>query len=302
MTLQIQDIAQVQERPIDPAILDDILTRYNLNWEVNMEPTFLNCGRPTGKMAAVRSDNRTVFDSFSKQYKPIQNRDIMTTALQIQDLTGCEIEKVQSMKEGAIQCITLKGRDFEIEYPQRGDIISEKMLIANSHDGSRSCTVSFGHIVLSCTNGMTRFDKKGSVTIIHTASGLKRLRAALKGMNKVVGTSEQMIESYHKMLNVNVGKEHIERVFEMVLDVNLNANQAEYSTKKQNQVKTLWQSISSEMSYKGQNAFGLLQGVTHYTSKQVDNDTSDTDTKLRSKFFGTNAKRDLSVWEMLSSL
>lgn len=301
MTLQIAEIKNVTERPVNPFEVERILNEANMNWEVQMEPLKLPDDTPTGIFGAVRQDTRHTFAAFTKQYHPIQNAELVEMALQISDLTGASVENIRSVDNGGITWITLTGREFPIQYREVGDVIAEKLIISNSHNGKESCRVAFGHLVLSCTNGMTRFDKKASVTVRHTKSSLGRLKNALKGLQKVAQTSEKMFLDYRRMLDVPVGEQHIKQVIELVTGVNPDAPEDQIHTRSANLVKSLWDSISTEMSYKGQNAYGLFNGVTHFTSRRAENGDN-PEKGLKSKFFGLDAKKDQTVWEMLSRI
>ena len=57
-------------------------------------------------------------------------------------------------------------------------------------------------------------------------------------------------------------------------------------------------SITREMSYKGDNLWGLFSGVTHYTSHKAD----PTDNRDSSKMAGALQKTDQRVYELLADV
>ena len=283
-------------RPINESKLNDLLTMNRLNWEVGLEPMYIGDVK-TRFMGVVRKDNNHCFQAVSKSYEPMQNRELMELALTISDITGAEIEVSKSLCNGSVAYISLKGKEYQIEGKKVGDVVGEKFILVNSHDGSKAFGVGFGHTILSCTNGMTRFDRKGFISIRHTSNMKSKLKDCMKGMQRIANESQSMIETYHRLIEQPITQDHVKHVLELVADVDSSMSKDQLSTRKKNIVESVWSSLNSEMSYKGQNAWGLLNGVTHYTTKIANNDK-----KLRSKMFGASAKKDLSVWEFLTTL
>lgn len=284
-------------RPIDNAALDHLLEQNALNWDVEKQPLFLPNGTQTDFFGVVRTDNSHTFQTCTKQYHPLQNRELMQTALIISDVLEQPISKVKQMENGAIVYITFEGRRHEIAGLKVGDTVQEKLSLVNSHDGSKAFGLSFGHVVLSCLNGQTRFDRKGFYSIRHTASLSDKLQAFSRALPRVLSESDRMIESYHRMLDRPIGDKEQQTVIRIMTDVKPTTVWDELSTKKQNILKELDGSLKSEMSYKGRTAWGLLNGVTHYTTKKAE-----TPQGLKSKLFGKTGMKELKVFEYLSSL
>jgi hypothetical protein len=284
-------------RPIDDNRLIHILTQNALNWDVEKQRLFLPNGTQTDFFGVVRTDNHHTFQACTKQYHPLQNRELMQTALIISDLLEQPITKVKQMEDGAIVYITFEGRRHQINGLKVGDTVQEKLSLVNSHDGSKAFGLSFGHVVLSCLNGQTRFDRKGFFSIRHTASISEKIKAFSKALPYVLSESDRMIESYHRMIDRPITEREQQNVIQIMTDVKPTTVWEELSTKKQNILQDLHQSMTEEMSYKGQSAWGLLNGVTHYTTKNAE-----TPQGLKSKLFGKTGMKELKVFEYLSSL
>lgn len=287
-------------RPINENALQELLDRSKMNWDVACEPLEIQGGGMTPFLGVVRQDNRTCFQAVSKTYNPIQNRDVAELALLIADATESKIEVAKTLDNGGIQYFTIKGREFQFnpDTAKRGDFISEKITIVNSHNGTKALGISFGHVVLSCTNGMTRFDRKGYISIRHTANMERKLKEAIGGLKRILGESSRMIETYKNLSQKTVGEKEVKHVLELMTKVNMDENADALSTRATNIIRSAYNSVQSEMSYKGVTAWGLLNGATHYSTKIA----SESDSKLKSKMFGTMARRDKSVWDFLTSL
>lgn len=301
--LQLQSIQTEQFvhnfRPVNNEAINELLLRSNMNWEVQTEPLFLQgSDKQIPFLGVVRQSDKHVFQTVSKQYEPIQNREVAELAMLIADATSSEIEVAKTLDNGAIQYFTIEGRKFNLEANKVGDVISEKITIVNSHNGAKALGISFGHVVLSCTNGMTRFDRKGYISIRHTGSMKSKLKDAIKGLRRVTDESKRMIESYHRLTEKQVTPDHIKKVMEIVTKVEMDTPAEKLSSRASNIINAAYSSLTSEMSYKGQTAWGLLNGATHYTTKLA----GESDAKLKSKMFGRNARADKSVWDYLQSI
>lgn len=233
------------------------------------------------------------------RYEPFQNEQVLELAMMVGEMAGREVKKIQSVgKNGELMYVSLEGRKFEIGGNAKvGDIVEERFNISNSHDGSRSLSLSFGHVVLSCTNGMTRFDKKASISIRHTANMKKKLEQMLSGWSSVALESQKMVEGYEKMMDKKVGEKEMKHIFKLVAGVDPQEDIRNLSTRKTNIITDLRNSVVTEMSYKGQTAWGLFNGVTHFTTKK-----SSTVSGLKSKIFGGSQQKDFTVWNYLMSL
>jgi len=290
---QLQDF-----RPVEHDRVQEMLEKYNWNWEVETKPLFLGNQIATPFLGVVRTENNHCFQTVSKYYEPMQNSELMEIALNVSELTGGEIEVTKSICDGAVTYVSITGRTLKVEGSNVGDVVGEKITLVNSHDGSKSFGIGFGHVILSCTNGMTRFDRKGFVSIRHTSNMRRKLNDAIGGLKKVVNESTSMIEGYKRLMDKPVRTAEIQKVINIVAEIDVNTPADQLSTRKRNIVQSVWDSLTGEMSYKGQTAWGLLNGVTHYTSKIA----GKSDSALRSKMFGTAAKKDLSVWDYLIKL
>ena len=209
MTLQLEKIQteSLDLRPIQFNQVNEILDRNGLNWEVETKPLYLDGGFRTPFLGVVRTDNNTTFQTVSKVYEPMQNRELVEIGLQISELTGAEMEVTKTLSNGAVTYISLNGGQTKIEGAQRGDVVGEKITLVNSHDGSKSFGVGFGHVILSCTNGMTRFDRKGFVSIRHTFNMKRKLKDVLNGWKRISQESNNMIESYKRLMDKLLGTE-----------------------------------------------------------------------------------------------
>lgn len=258
----------------------ELLQEFGLNWEITKEP--LSFSSPVNNellietpfYGAVRSDNYDCLGTFTDRYEAFQNEEMLELALRVSEHTGYNVEKGTNYNGGKQVMVKLAGGHEILEYPQVGDIIEKKIEFRNSHDGSGSLQIAMGTVVLSCTNGMTRFVKGKQTKIRHAANMRDMVESALVGLDMIVQQYDTMMDEIKRMIETPITPDNVNEMFMEVMNVDLNKvasnyTSEEYSTKTLNKAKTLKDSIAEEIAYKGSNAWGLLSGVTHFTTHKA---------------------------------
>lgn len=284
-------------RPVEENRVAEVLDCFKLNWEVAKEPLFLGDNTQTDFFGVVRQDTRKAFQACKATYNPFQNSQVVELALTVADALNTTITSCKTLYDGAILYIVIKGRDFRVNAKKVGDVVNEQIVISNSHDGRSALRISFGHVVLSCTNGMTRFDKLGSFSIRHTDSMKRKLERAIAGISQITTESSKMVETYHRLADMPINTKQMQTVLGLATGYDMDAPADELSTVGEKILGEALSSLTTEMSYKGRNGWGLLNGVTHYTTKLA----GESDSRAKSKMFGEMAKREMNVWEYLTS-
>lgn len=283
---------------------EELLDRAGLNWTVEKEQFILqnpDGGLETPRfMGVVRQDNRACLHACTPKYEIFQNEELAELVLKVSEATGYKYNDTNIFNDGGKVVMNLRGKGHVLEYPQVGDVIEERIHIINSHDGTSGLRVEMGSLVLSCTNGMKRFDRDFATSIRHTTNMRTLLEDSLRAVDLLTDGYKKMYLEIDRMLEQQLDKEGnmLAYMFNQVLDVDLGKirkdfTSDEYSSRKLNQVKTLKDSLAEEMSVKGNNVWGLLSGVTHYTSHKAGTDG----TRERSKIVGSLARTDNKAYE-----
>ena len=97
----------------------------------------------------------------------------------------------------------------------------------------------------------------------------------------------------NRMIETPVQPEHIKQIILATTGIdadkiNEDLTSDDYSTRKVNIVDSMLQSMEEEMSYKGVNVWGMLNGVTHYTTHKGGTDKG----RDVSKVFGSLGEMD----------
>lgn len=281
----------------------ETLENGNLNWKVNKENLLLPDGTKTNFFGAVRSDNRECLGTCTKQYEVFQNSEMIELAYKLSEETGYKMKESNCYADGRRVSVDLKGADKILEYKEVGDVVEKNIRITNTHDGTGSLRLALGSLVLSCTNGQTRWIADKKTSIRHTTNMRKMLDDALRGFEVVKQEEEKMGKEIDLMISKDIRKEDIRKMIEGIVEVDMgligkdstgNYVSNEVSTRTLNKIKSVEESIIEECSYKGLNVWGLLNGITHYTTHKGGRN----ETREDSKVFGGLMRSDKKAYEL----
>ena len=296
MTTLIND-----SRPINKDKQNELLSK--LNWTVSKVPLVAaNDILTTTKYFAVqRDDTRELFTTCSDQYTPFQNDLFIELVQKFAENTNSEIQQVNVLKGGAKINAILETEVINKSFAKVNDKVAVRLIVSNSHDATKGLNVSLKHVFLVCTNGMVRTDKKGSFSIRHTASMNDKLKTFLNGKENLINTSNLMLDQYSKLEEVKLLPKHVDTVLELMTGFKAtDIKEGRVKTRGQNIVNNLMGSVTSEMSYRGENLLGLFNGVTHYTTHGILNGA--TDAKTVSYLQGATAAKVQNVFDYCISL
>lgn len=275
-----------------------------LNWTVNKEPLIAESdGQKSPFYAMRRSDNGTMFGTCKETYVAYQNEEMVELAYKIQDETGYNIEYARPYGAGERVAVRLKLKDETLEYPEKGDVISRGILITNSHDATGALRLVLDTELLSCENGMTRWIMDSRTSIRHTTNMRKMLDEALVGFDVLTESDKTLMENIKELIGKPLEPNHVDSIFKTVLDVDSSKvsegfKSDVYSTRRLNQVRSLYDSIKEEIAYKGDNLWGLVNGVTHYTTHKAGTDKN----RQKSKVFGELMRKDTRAFDFALSV
>ena len=104
--------------------------------------------------------------------------------------------------------------NLDFNYSVRDDVVSNQLLVQNSHGGFASLSFGFGNLVMSCSNGMVIFNKNLGYKIYHNKyiksksdlisnniESIKRNRIKIK--DKMIPISETYKENFYKLIGFN---------------------------------------------------------------------------------------------------
>ena len=182
---------------------------------------------------------------------------------------------------GAKYVIGIYLESGKINYNNRAalwqDHISNYLIIANAHDGG-ALKLGFKSRTYSCSNMFNALPcsyKHGKGVVHALQNGLK--------------TALNSLENYkQEVIAMNEFNLSMKQVDELVDNINnnlfKNLNEDNVATRTLNQVDALGDRITSEMYQKGRTAWGVMSGVTNFTTHETGRNVE------ASMYFGRRAK------------
>lgn len=286
--------------------VQEILAEAKLDFAIEKQPTFIFTKdmeiKDTGQFGLVNQNTNETYATVSDQYEILQNEQLAELALRLAEKVGAKSVYARGYKEGKKSSLNIVEQEKIIEYAQVGDIIESGVNITNVHGGG-SIKVSNQSLILSCSNGMTKQLKDVTATVRHSKNMVQMLEELLFINDKAIVQQMTMLDEIEQMMNTEIQANDVSRMIQEIMNVDARkitalGTSVDYSTRKVEQTKSLLDSIKEEMSYKGNTAWGLLNGVTHYTTHKAGSDKNREDSKI----FGSLAKADNKAYDFAMSL
>jgi hypothetical protein len=238
-----------------------------LNWDIRLEPVILNKSFDTGKKAIIRNDTNQLLSIVGKHYEPVTNYQLMHFTDALTKSGEFELKGFDELNDGKIVMAFLKNTNPNLKI--NGCSNEEYMFVGNSFDGTKRFHIGTASNLIRCSNQWSAtlkvFNKKHTsyLDINDTiAQDIIRNYKAKKGI---------LYESFDGMESVRVDENVITRLIKEVhvmLATDSKAIKQKDWTSSPSML-TLRKSIDREMKDLGNNAFGLFNGVTWYTTHEM---------------------------------
>ncbi len=299
-TLEIQEEVQIEQggSPLDKKV-NQILVNNKLNFIVEKRRNYYfndeGLKFPSDKFSMIRNDTFAELGSSKDRYEIAQNHEVLK---RIFELFGEDINvtSAQPYKNG-------KHVAFFIERPDYMTVGSEKIrkyiYALSSHDGTKSLAFGTSNMVMSCMNAFNRFYKNADTKIKHSKSMTNRLHDLPDLMKIHNQYEEEMKQVFTRWNKTKVNEKLIADLTDYVFNTDKQLVTQEISSRKKNQIITFDRSVLHEMETKGKTAFGLFNGVTHYTNHGKKYSDRTENTKDYSLFVGDSYEFNNRAYDFL---
>lgn len=230
---QIVDKAMTSEEAIKLA---------NLGYTVDKRPAYMEINgeyvQVPKKNVTYRTDTNDVFGIVGDRYHIVQN----TEAFQFFDAIVGEgeaiFETAGCLKKGEVVFITAKLPSY---IAVKDDVVDQYLVLSSSHDGSRGIQVMFTPVRVVCNNTLSAAygNSKYRVNITHTKNASEQLRKAHEIMGISNLLSGELNELYNAMASKRIDDAQLEKFFVDSLELSLDENTGELSTRANNIVSSL---------------------------------------------------------------
>lgn len=137
--------------------------------------------------------------------------------------------------------------------------------VQTGFDGNTTTSLYLETVRLICTNGMKKSFTEFSAKFRNTNGNEGKIAGMLADVTKCVSQVERLEEMYLHLNNVKVSKKAVELYVGRVLGYDL-AKYSELGKTSRELIDKVMESVNLEIGRTGATAFGLLNGITHYTN------------------------------------
>lgn len=250
--------------------VQELLEKFQLNWQVEKQPLFLPNNQPTNFNGVVRLDTLQCFTTCKDGYTPYQNSELAELLIRLSEKTGYNIHNGGMFNGGGKVYLQLESPNKITDIGENRDTVNGYLTGINGHDGTTSLKWGETNFTISCKNTFMSASKKLKNTVRHTQSIHKEVESAIMLVNGVINEEKNLFDTFIRLSEKPVKREDIAKIVLGITDVDINKKREdlknELSSYCLNRADDLLKSISQEINQKGESLWGLFSGVTHYTS------------------------------------
>jgi phage/plasmid-like protein (TIGR03299 family) len=250
--------------------------------------------------ALCRGDNGNVLGVVGNRYVPYQNYNLVELAYllgdQNQDLRIATGGEFNGGRQVFVQ-LELPQLELELSGSPK-DTALRYITIINGHDGKSSLRFGYTNKLLSCKNMFTSVSRDLQYGVYHSSKIDQRVDAIVRQLKQI----EDEERSFYVIAD-SLSKKKVSR--KIVTDFAYNligvANREKESKQFERKLEQLLSAIRVEMASKGDNAWGLFNGVTYFTT-HMSKVPNRSNSRLESKIIGSGMKLDNRALELVQKL
>ena len=230
-----------------------------ITWEVEEKKIRYDNIIIPNKKALVRSDNKTVLSILSDDYQLFNNKNLMDLCVEIEKKADYRLNQFIELQGGKKVLAFLENDQIQ----QINKVpVREFLVIGNSFDGSSSLFVGYNSHMIRCENQFT--DSKRIFNSKHLKGKMDHKLDLKNLMHHFQGQKKETLNKFHRMRTVEIKNYDVSRLVRLII----GGKEMDLPSKAEMNLRA---SIERELAYFGNTAWGLFNGITHYTSNVVNN-------------------------------
>jgi len=282
--------------------ITQLLDQTNLNWTVKESPIFTNFQDSVipiaDKKALIREDNHAILGLHSDGYVPFQNYEMLELLDKVSQQTGLPIHRGGLFGNGKKVFIQLQSHEFRIQNVGGvWDTISGYVTGVNSFDGSTSLSFGPSTKTISCQNTFFGAYKEMGTKIRHTKNMGVKIDEVCRRIEGVLVEERNNFDNIKKMSETQFEMNTLDSVIRTMFDIDRDVDLKDtdkMSGVTRNKLSRFYIDLNGELREKGNNVWGLMSGVTKYTTHSViKGDNSEK------KMFGSTGNRERKIFSDL---
>lgn len=241
------------------------LADYDLDWDVAKVPlSYQHKGtdRMSPYYSIVRQDNGHPLGTCSADYGVAQNSEILDCMKAICKDNDLIIVNAGSFKDGGKVF-------FQMQLPNEArvgrDRVKKYIFALSSHDGKGSLAFGINNKVMSCQNMFNKFMNQAQFKLRHIMSITEKMQELEKVIKEYYNQEKEIYRVFRNMEGTTVTPGAVQELTTHLFNPD-NIPSEELSKRKLNQIDAFEAAVKSEMNNKGDNFWGLFNGVTYYAN------------------------------------
>lgn len=249
------------------------------SWDINQTGILDINGKPIkGYKEITRNDDGSSIAVMKDSFHPMTTQQFSDVANDVAHHVGCTVksfndwdttdkEKNLGAARPVITCQIEISEPLEIA----GSKLEGFLTLGVGFDGSRSFFIGHTNEYLRCSNQFGRIVEDFTSRL--TKNNMVRVEDIVKRIQTYKDYEQKLYENFKKFQEVKISEdlvqECIARLVGMTAEERMMTEaerEEHFTTQRLNKIDSMLSSIRSEMDELGHNAWGLFNGVTHYTT------------------------------------
>ena len=242
-------------------ILNDYPLAKELNWEIQQEPIYTADGLMIDNHKRIYNDATGETISIMKgSYNPVKNERILEMVDNITKDSNFILEGFATFKGGKKVMAYLRN-----EKPLKAVGLKTEnfLVIGNGNDGTVPFFSGMTDYVYRCENMFSKFNQQNKVR--HTKFSENMIKTNESVINMYYNNVTGIYEQYERMSDFKIDSDTKSKFIHHLLESNYETK-TEVSKQKERKIEQLLGSIDRETKDLGNNAFGLFNAATHFTT------------------------------------
>jgi hypothetical protein len=245
----------------------------SINWEVNKRPiadaesgtTIPGWKQLVKTNPGQEAKDGKTFHVAKDSYCPPSIAEFTDYYHELAEITGFQPAGFQEWQGGKKVFGYLKNtkENFNID----GNQIEDYLLIGVGFGGNTSFFVGSVNCLMRCTNEFGNINK--SWKIRNTKGRHLKTEELIQSFDQHIATRELMFDAFRKFQDVTISPELLTQCKKQLLGIDQKEIITDLSSYKQNRYRELSVAMNSEMAELGNNAWGLFNGATWYTTHDM---------------------------------
>lgn len=262
----------METKTISPRV-QEILTENGLDFRIEKAPLFAlnSLGQQVESpyFGLINSATNEVINTVKEGYTVSQNDEVIEMIVRGTEKFGGALHVT---KAGSLN----GGRKVYIQLAIEGvghvgyDIIKRFITVIDSNDGSTSLSIGIGDNCMRCSNQFFKFYKEGEARFRHSASLEQKIKTIPYLIETALSESLKQIEIYNQFQNTSITRGLGDKMVKHLLGYDRVISSMDVmstkSTRSLNIMDSLYADIDTEFNQVGVNLWGLMGGITRYTT------------------------------------